>query len=151
MSQSNQDLPYLAIVPIKNAIEEGVTWEDYAADPLKLFADFARFFAVQASSVNDNIIRSNDVPLAKDRNKLWIKTSWPYGIGALIDGVYKMNYAINGYPVGVPFMAYPIVPAQDYIREMGAQELQDAGITDTKSDAVKRMKWYIFQPPEINI
>lgn len=147
---SAQTPPLLPIVAVK-AIEEGLTWEKYEKDPLLLFQDFASLFAVQGNTVNDNIIKSDKKPLASDRGKLWVKTSWPYAIVSLIDGEYKADYGISGLVPNTPFLHAEFAPAKDYIRILDATELTDYGITDTKQDASQRMRWHIFEPPAITI
>ena len=147
MSNTPPLLPIVAIKPI----EEGLTWEKYEKDPLLLFQDFASFFAVQSNTINDNIIKSDKKPLASDRGKLWIKTSWPYAVVALIDGEYKADYGISGLVQGIPFLHAEFNPPLEYIRILDSTELTDYGITDTKVDAAKRMRWYIFEPPAITI
>lgn len=143
--------PYLPLVALKE-IEENLSWEPYEqGGPTLLFKDFARMFAVQANTVNDNIIKSSNKPSAKDRGKLWIKESWPYAIVSIIDGEYRADYGLSGLTPNVPFLHIPFEPALEYVSIITTSDLVKYGIADTNSEATNRMRWHIFEPPTINI
>ena len=144
------EAPFLPLVLLK-PLEEDITWEEFESDPRLLFAAFAKFYAVKGNTINDNIVKSDYPPTSKDRGKIWCKTSFPYAIGAFIDGEYRMDYSISGYPVNTPFLHERFDPKVEYISEIDATSLSDYGITDTKQDAKKRMYWHIFEPPSINV
>ena len=144
-------LPIVEVIPI----EPNLTWEEFCSDPLKLFKSFSEHFAVEAKILQSSTptYSSPDTPPPEERSKLWIKTSWPYGIGYLIGGEYQMDYGMSKYPVGIPFLERDInlTPAKDYITKMNADEIQQGGLWATGSSGVNKYNWYIFQPPTITI
>ena len=134
-----------------NPKEDGATWEDFEQDPNLLFAEFAKRYAVQAQGVNDNIIKSPKAPLAVDRGKLWIKSTWPYAIISLLDGQFQADWGLSGFMPNTPFLAIPFSPAKEYVRQLDSNEISKYGLTDTDEKASKRMRWHIFEPPTIEI
>lgn len=136
-----------------NVKEPFLKWEDFCTDPKSLFEAFSQYYAVEAKFLENipSIIISEDVPTPEDRSKIWIKTSAPYGIGILIEGEYQMDYGMQGYPVGTPFLHSSISPLIEGLTKLTSQEITDYGLTDTVSGAKKRMSWYLFIPPTISV
>jgi hypothetical protein len=98
---------------------------------------------------------SDNIPPPEKRGSIWIKTSYPYGIGILGDGEWRMDYGMNNFPVGTPFLfnpaEYPAIPGG--IRIFSSTDLEKMGIADTEtgSAVTNRHRWAIFEPDKITI
>lgn len=148
---------FLKLIALK-AIDPNLTWENFCESPIKLFEGFTEHFGVEAKFLDNlpQVIVTAKTPSANDRSKLWIKTSWPYAIGVFIDGEYKFDYGLSGFPVGIPFLYLftPAVPIPAGVEEISAADLVLFGMTNTNTDitvATKRKKWYIFQPETVTV
>lgn len=142
---------FLKLVALEG-IEPLKTWETFCESPDALFKEFASRFAVDAGDLNTvSIIKSTNIPGPENRSKLWIKTSWPYGIGVAIGGVYQMDWGLSGYPANTPFLHAEItdIPGPELIK-IPDSDLVSYGITNTVPGAEDRMFWYLFTPPEIS-
>src|SRR5687768_16865658 len=80
------------------------TWSSVARNVESFIREIASRLVVEADEISDTVVQSDKVPSAKDRLKIWVKTSWPFGIGVLIEGGYQMDYGLSGYPVRIPFL-----------------------------------------------
>lgn len=109
----------------------------------------SRLIASVDTNSLSNIVISDTTPRGEDKNKLWVKTSWPYGIGFLGDGEFQMDYSFTGYPVNTPFLHSEILPLRDNVRKLSDGDITNFGLTNTKTDAKNRMFWYMFTPPSI--
>jgi hypothetical protein len=135
-------------------VEPLKTWEDYCQNPMLMFSDFADRYAVNAEALANTLpsIKGQDVPAPSDRGKLWIKTSWPYAIAILINGVYQYDWGLSGFPAFVPFLMTEKkmgTPLKPFVRKLLAEDLEEMGLTDTETgDGDKRAVWWIFEPEE---
>ena len=98
---------------------------------------------------DNNFIKSEEKPTGKDKNLIWIKTGWPYAIGYYIDGEWKMDYSISGFPVNIIFLHPPINPLKEGITMLTDSVLESYGMGNTVATASARMRWYIFSPNQI--
>jgi hypothetical protein len=133
----------------KNSAEPIDSWESLCKDPSTFLNELTRRLIAVGNISFPGLVISDDVPPASDRGKVWIKTSWPYGIGKTIEGSYKMDYGMSGYPVGIPFLKEEIRPLKTGLSQLTPNQLNEYGIQNTSDNATKRMRWYIFNPPEI--
>jgi hypothetical protein len=142
-------------VEVLKDIELSSSWPQMCNDPLVFLKEIARrlFVPIDTDKISENIIISPNIPSAENRSKLWVKTSWPYGVGFIANGEYQMDYGASGYPVGIPFLRQSISPKPAYVTELGDLKLKEFGMEDmqTKTTASKRMLWYIFEPPAIQV
>lgn len=131
------------------------TWPEMCNDPRIFIREISKFLfvSIDQDSILENIIISSSVPDAEHRGKLWVKTSWPYGIGFVADGQYKMDYGCSGFPVKIPFLHKEINPKPEYLEQIGSLQLKEYGMENlqTNEDATDRMLWYYFNPPTINL
>lgn len=136
-------------------IEE--SWPKFLNCPSILFKYIADHFfvSIKDTDLPIGVIISDDVPSGSNRRKLWMKTSWPYGMGFLIEGQYRIDYGITGFPVNIPFLHKEIEPAYDYVNKLTEEEILTYGLSNMKpsdsDDYTQIMHWYIFNPPEISI
>lgn len=143
--------------PVKsnNSIEPILSWGELCKNPSILIAELAKrfFVSIDKDQIFENIIISSTIPSSDNRSKVWIKTSWPYGIGIIADGEYKMDYGMSGFPVNIPFLHKEIVTKPAYVEQIGSITMKEYGIEDfqTKEGASKRMLWYMFNPPRITL
>ena len=93
-----------------------------------------------------NFIIKEKKPVGDEKKLFWIKNSFPYGIGMLIDGEYRMDFGMSGYPVNSPFLHAPIGDLKEGLRQLSGAEITSYGIPDTTAGASARMLWYIFEP-----
>jgi hypothetical protein len=106
-------------------------------------------------SENAKVYVSDNTPPPEKRGSIWIKTSYPYGIGILGDGEWRMDYGMNDFPVNTPFLfnteAFPAIPGG--VRIFSSTDLEKMGITDTASGeaATQRHRWAIFEPGKITV
>lgn len=142
---------FLALVPLSPK-EPNLTWEEVCSDPMKLFEEFARRFVVDAKSFKSLVlaVKNDNVPEPSDRSKIWIKTSWPYGIGIVIDGTYKMDWGLSEYPVDTPFLRKEsdMEPLKEFVRQLTSDEIANYGLTNTSGSHKDKMKWFIFEPED---
>lgn len=136
-------------------VEPEPKWPQVCNDYKLFLVEIAKrlFVKIDTNLLSESIVKSDIIPQASDRGKVWIKTSWPYGIGFVANGEYQMDYSFTGYPVNIPFLHKDISPLPAHLSEVGDLLLKDYGMEDlkTKTTAPKRMKWYIFSPPQITI
>jgi hypothetical protein len=143
-------LPLKALTPK----EPESTWQEFCSNPMRLFEAFAERYVVDASQLKDSIlsVKGDNVPEPADRAKIWIKTSWPYAIGVVIDGTYKMDWGLSEFPVNTPFLYLPsnMEPVPEFVHLLSSQEISDFGLTDTSTGggSDKRLRWYIFEPED---
>lgn len=134
-------------------VEPDPKWPQMCNDPMIFLQEIAKrlFVKIDPNSLSQNIIISQGIPQAKDRGKLWIKTSWPYGVGFIANGEYQMDYAFTGYPVNTPFLHSTINPTPQFVSEVGDIRLKEFGMEalQTTSTAKNRLRWYIFEPERI--
>jgi len=145
---------FLPIVPI-DGIEPEYTWEDYCQDPAKFLREFANNFTVKATALagNSSLYQSQDIPPVTERDKIWVKTSWPYGIGIFIDGQYQMDYGASGMVPNTPFLS-PLsrfTPNPGNVNLMSDQQIADYGMQNTSGNPATRMRWWIFEPEAIEV
>lgn len=119
--------------------------ELFAGSPAKLLSFIIDNLIIEGT-IDDKFIASDEKPQGADKIKLWIKTSWPYGIGKLLDGEWGMDFGMCGYPVNTPFLHKKITTLKEGLRELTSTELTDYGISETSVDAKNRMFWYLFEP-----
>lgn len=140
---------------VKESIEPIDSYQELCGDNVTEFLEnLSKRLIVNVTTNNfDNIIISSKTPKAEDRNKIWIKTSFPYGIGFMVDEGYLMDYGLSQYPVRIPFMALPedMIPLKLGVSELSESEITQYGIPAIKNTATKPMKWYIFKPEVIKI
>ena len=141
------------ILPIKvsNNIEPFDSWPDICKSPAVFFNEIAKrlYVDVDVNSIGSNVIISPSIPKAEDRGKLWIKTSWPYGIGIVSNGEYNMDYGMCGYPVNVPFLHKEISVKPSHLEVIGSVTLDEYGMKDLDTKGTGRFLWYMFTPPKI--
>jgi hypothetical protein len=134
-------------------VEPDPKWPQMCNDPTIFLQEISKrlFVKIDSNTLSQNIVISQSIPQAKDRGKLWIKTSWPYGLGFIANGEYQMDYSFTGYPVNIPFLHLPINPIPQYVRELGSLLLKEYGMEalETNANAKSPMKWYIFEPERI--
>lgn len=133
----------------KKDLEPIGSWESLCKDPSTFIAELCRRIIAVGGVSTAGLVVSDTVPPASDRGKVWVKTSWPYGIGKTIEGSYRMDYGLSGYPVNIPFLSAEIRPLKTGLSELTSSQLNNYGIQDTVSTAPQRMRWYIFNPPVI--
>lgn len=140
---------FLELTPLEPK-EPNITWEDLCSDPMKLFKEFARRYIVNANSLKSSTaaIKSDNIPEPVDRGKIWIKTSWPYAIGVVIDGTYKMDWGLSGYPANMPFLwkESKMSPVPGNIHKLTTDEITAFGIVDTTGTDPEKLSWFIFEP-----
>lgn len=145
-----------AVIPINDG-NPWPTWQSMALDPESLTKEIASRLMIQADEMSESIFISDDTPPQGEREKLWIKTSWPYGIGKLIAGKYRMDYGMSGFPVNVPFLrsdksfGTSLPPS---LRKLTPEEVLMRGLPrlqDPEGQTTDRHSYYIFSPAEVNI
>lgn len=138
---------------VKEDAEPIQNWASLCKDPITFLTEVATRLVAFGTFSTDVIIISDKIPAATDRRKFWIKTSWPYGMGFVVEGVYQMDYGMSQYPVRTPFMKLPsdIDPLPGFVREIDSSEILQYGIPPIrdKETTTNPMKWYIFEPPAI--
>lgn len=124
------------------------SFKDICDGPSQLLAFIIKYLSFSADITN-NYIKSENAPTGENKKHIWIKTSWPYGIGAYIDGEWKMDYGMSGYPINMPFLHSTIADLRVGLRALTDAEVTAYGINNTAATATNRLYWYIFNPPEI--
>jgi len=130
-----------------DSIEIDDDWKD-VCDKKHLLSFIAKYLigTIDQSKL-DKVIISDEKPRGADKSKIWVKTSWPFGLGFLANGEWQIIY--TDYPQNTPFLSKEIYPLRDFLRKLSSDDLVAYGITDTKPDAKDRMYWYIFEPEPI--
>lgn len=136
-------------VEVLEGVEPIDSWSSLCKTPQILLTEIAKRLVAVGSFIDANVIASDKVPVASDRRKIWIKTSWPYGIGVVIGGSYQMDYGMTGMVPFTPFLHAEFDPTPGNVRMLSDTEINNFGITNTSSDAPNRMRWYIFEPVQI--
>lgn len=148
MASTDLFLPLVALKPS----EPNLTWEQFCSDPIKLFEEFANRYIVDANALKSSVaaVKNDNIPEPVDRGKIWIKTSWPYAIGVVIDGKYKMDWGLSGYPANTPFLwkEANISPVPGFIHKLTSDEIAAYGIADTTGSDEEKLSWYIFEPED---
>lgn len=138
---------------VKEDREPIPSWDNLCRNPDVFLTEIATRLVAFGSFDPDSIIISENVPSSSDRTKIWIKTSFPYGIGFLIEGSYKMDYGLSGLPVKVPFLALAtderLDPLPARTRILSSSEISDYGIPKISDKATNPMSWFIFEPLDI--
>jgi hypothetical protein len=138
---------------VKKGLEPIESWTSLCKDPTSFLNEVASRL-VGAYDIDDaQVVVSDKVPPPSDRNKLWIKTSWPYGIGKVIEGFYQMDYGMSGYMPNIPFQQQESLaePLKGFVRKLTTEEVKNFGLfLADASKAATRMNWYIFEPEEIS-
>lgn len=99
----------------------------WLADPETLLAKLSQHLSIPADRVNKKqyFVTSATQPGQDDQDKVWIKTSSPYGIGFFAGGTWQVSYAI-------PKTLISVQNAQDDIplgfRELSGEERQAIGL-----------------------
>jgi hypothetical protein len=140
-------------IVVKNDIEPIPSWNSLCKDPTTFISEIASRLALSYDLVFESIVISEKVPEPSDRSKLWVKTSWPYGVGKLIEGKFQMDYGMSGMLPNIPFQASADLfePARDFVRKLSDVEVRDFGLYSADSaKAINKMSWYIFEPNEIS-
>lgn len=136
-------------------IEVKASWPQMCNDPVIFFQEIAKrlFVSIDTNRLLQNIVISSSLPKEEDRGKLWVKTSWPYGIGFVANGEYQMDYGPSGLVQNTPFLHREFNPTPQYVSRLGDLQLDRYGMKNlnTEQDTPERMYWYIFEPPIISI
>jgi hypothetical protein len=138
---------------VKNDAEPITSWNSLCKDPTTFISELASRLALSYDIISDSIVISEKVPEPSDRSKLWVKTSWPYGVGKLIEGKFQMDYGMSGMLPNIPFQASATLfePARDFVRKLSDVEVRDFGLYSADvTKATKKLSWYIFEPNEIS-
>ena len=133
---------------IINDIEPSSTFKGLCDGPKQLL-QFILANTIFETDIENKIIIKDNLPVGEEKRSLWVKTSWPYAVGMLIDGEYQMDYGMCGFPVNTPFLHSKISLFKDGVRQLGDGDCSDFGINNTITTASKRMFWYIFEPPSL--
>ena len=96
----------------------------------------------------DNIYIGEKAPKGKDRGKIWIKTTFPYGIGKLLDGEWRIDYGMFGYPVNTPFLHKKLSVLPEGMKELSDADLDTYGIPKSTSTSTDKMFWYLLETPD---
>jgi hypothetical protein len=134
---------------VNNDIEPfPTTFKGLCDSPLSLLS-FILKSIVFSVDVENKIIIQEEKPTGADKKLLWIKTSWPYGIGMMIEGEYKMDYGMCGFPVNTPFLHASIAQSYDGLKKLTDSELGEFGIAPTTGTSANKMFWYLLTPPNL--
>lgn len=133
-----------------NDIEIPSSFKRVCDEPKSLLAFIARYLFIELpSEVKSLFVISEKTPHGEDRSKIWIKTSFPYGIGKMIDGEWKMDYGLSGYPVGMPFIHSSISPLLEGMRELSNADITNYGLPPLSSSSSEKMYWYMIDKPDL--
>ena len=142
---------------VKSGVEPIDSWQSLCRDPNTFLTEVASRIIAVGTFSTDTIVISDKTPAQTERRKIWIKTSFPYGIGFLIEGSYQMDYGMSQYPVNVPFLkkASDMDPLPAYTREIPSSEITAFGLPklgDKATENTSRLyRYYIFEPSEITL
>jgi hypothetical protein len=142
----------LSKLVVKKDIEPLSSWDSLCRDPNEFLDEIASRLILSYTIDAESVVISDKVPTSTDRNKLWIKTSWPYGIAKLISGKYQVDYGMTGFPTAVPFQASDSHPniLMDKVRKLSDVEVKEYGLFFADATkATRKMSWYIFEPDDI--
>lgn len=138
---------------VKSGVEPITSWDSLCRDPNSFMREVASRLALSFDLVPENIVISEKVPEPSERNKLWVKTSWPYGLGKLIEGKFQMDYGMSGMMPNIPFQASSDsfeLATRDFVKKLSDVEIKDFGLYSAdESKAKNKMAWYVFEPAEI--
>jgi len=137
---------------VKKSLEPIDSWASLCKDPNSFLNEVASRLVLSYEIDHENIIISDKIPPPSDRGKVWVKTSWPYGIGKVVEGKYQMDYGMSGYPAFIPFQQSDLIikPLKGFVRELTGSEIKDFGLFLADiTKAPNRMNWYIFEPEDI--
>lgn len=127
-------------------------WTSLCRNPETFMNEVAARLLAVGNFSPDSIIISPTVPSNTNRLKIWIKTSFPYGIGYVIEGSYKMDYGMSGMPVDIPFIRKKTLmsPMPGNTRRITDAEATTMGLPKLQGeDATREVSYYIFEPAEI--
>lgn len=110
-------------------------------------------FIIQHLSLSVNLINNyiaqEETPKGEEKSLVWIKTSWPYGIGKNIDGEWRVDYSMSGFPANIPFLSVGMETIPQYVKRLSDSEVALYGLPQTVSSSPQRMYWHILTPPEL--
>jgi hypothetical protein len=97
-------------------------------------------------------IFQSDVPGPDDRDKIWVRTEFPYSVNYFIDGQYRSLY-FNGWQINSPFLSDDIIQELNVpgLTLLSSTQLEKYGIVDTVADATERLRWFIYNPDPITV
>lgn len=100
----------------------------WLASPEDLLAKLAQHLSVPADRVNRKnfIVKSTTIPGAEDQDKIWVKTSSPFGIGFFAGGVWQVAYSV---PSGLIFPISWQTSTPQGFRELTPNEIGTIGLT----------------------
>lgn len=139
-------------IVVKKGLEPIESWSSLVRNPNSFLEEVASRLMLSWDIDPESVVISDKVPDSSDRTKIWIKTSWPYGIGKIIDGNYQMDYGMSGYMPNIPFQAASSVmePLKGNVRKLSDNEVKAFGLYSAPEEkATSKMSWYIFEPKEI--
>lgn len=140
------------VIPVGDA-NPWPTWDSVAKNPETFIQELASRLMIETETLQQSIIISDSTPKANDRRKIWIKTSWPYGIGMLIAGEFRMDYGMSGYPQNAPFLAKDsdMSSPPDNIRKISQEESENYGLPLIRTAKIpsEQHSYYIFSPAKI--
>lgn len=141
----------IILYPVLNeSVDIPSTFKKVCDDPKSLLTFIISHIQFKLpDGVKSIFVVSDQIPKGEDRGKLWIKTSFPYGIGMLIDGIWRMDYGMSGYPVGMPFLHKAISPLLEGMTELSNADVEKYGLTNTTNTATERMLWYLIEEPTL--
>lgn len=141
----------LAKLEVKKGVEPIDSWKSLCKDPTTFLKEIADRLVLSQDLDIDKVIVSDNVPSPADRGKLWVKTSWPYALGVMIDGSFRMDYGLSGFPVNTPFLALPSImePLKGNVAKLSDTDITNYGLTNTTVGASNRLRYYIFSPLEV--
>ncbi len=140
-------------IPITAAINKDIepipeSFKGLCDGPEQLLNFIIKYLSLSTNLVN-NFIESDETPKGDDKKLVWIKTSFPYGIGKHIDGEWQVDYSLSGYPANIPFLSLPIANLKPGLAALTVAELDAYGINSPVATATQRMYWYILRPPAL--
>lgn len=123
-------LPLQSVTP-----DEALDMCDITRDPVSLLTFLVRHLGVDGGTVSDAsaVVSSASEPGAADRDKVWLKTSSPPGVGVFANGVWNIIYP---YPpnVALPWVGSGSPPS--YMRTVSDSEKANIGF-NTSQKVVK--------------
>lgn len=137
---------------IKDDAEPIPNWQSLCGSPEAFLTEVASRMVAVGEFNSDSIIISDTIPSTSNRRKIWIKTSFPYGIGYVIEGSYKMDYGMSGMPVNIPFIRQKTLmdPMPGSTRRITDSEATNLGLPKLQGEEANRsVSYYIFEPAEI--
>lgn len=140
-------MPDDPVLPLKlqtaNPLDAEKTWDDpqFCESPYQFAQFLIRILFVDAGDFAklSGVVRQDGTPAADDQNKIWAKTSEPYGVGVYSGGQWQVIYSI---PTDTPFLTRQS-PLPAYLNPLSASDLSDAGLTAPSGGG---WQWVIFSP-----